>query len=91
MADSGKERVFRGGSWSFMACYCQVASRGRYIPGVRYSFLGFRLLTETSPERVVRGGSWLSGKRCCQCAYRHRLNADYRCDYLGFRLMINSK
>lgn len=35
-------RVFRGGSWNFVADYCRVSVRYRFSPYFRYNFLGLR-------------------------------------------------
>ena len=43
---SGANRVFRGGSWIYVARCCRSASRDFNVPGFRYIFLGFRLLKE---------------------------------------------
>jgi formylglycine-generating enzyme required for sulfatase activity len=40
---SGSNRVIRGGSWSNIAQYVRVPIRYNYMPGDRYSRLGFRL------------------------------------------------
>jgi formylglycine-generating enzyme required for sulfatase activity len=40
---SGSNRVLRGGSWYHTAGYCRSAFRGRYEPGSRYDYFGFRL------------------------------------------------
>jgi formylglycine-generating enzyme required for sulfatase activity len=40
---SGSYRVFRGGSWGIYAQYCRVANRSNNSPGLRNSYLGFRL------------------------------------------------
>ncbi|MBL8424301.1 MAG: formylglycine-generating enzyme family protein [Candidatus Accumulibacter phosphatis] len=36
-------RVVRGGSWYFRPVLARAAFRGRYVPGSRFSVLGFRL------------------------------------------------
>ncbi len=41
--DRGDYRVFRGGSWYFIAEYCRSARRNYYRPTNRYSNIGFRL------------------------------------------------
>ena len=41
---SGSDRVIRGGGWSFNAGNCRSASRSGCAPGIRFSYLGFRLL-----------------------------------------------
>ena len=41
---SGSERVFRGGSWSYLARYCRASYRSNFSPGGRSTVLGFRLL-----------------------------------------------
>ena len=41
-AGSGSFRVYRGGSWYFIASYCTVVSR--YYSYYRYSYRGFRIL-----------------------------------------------
>jgi formylglycine-generating enzyme required for sulfatase activity len=35
-------RVFRGGCWSSLAGDARSANRGRFVPGIRFWFLGFR-------------------------------------------------
>jgi len=42
-ASSGSGRVGRGGSWNGDAKFCASAYRSRFVPGYRYSSLGFRL------------------------------------------------
>ncbi len=39
---AGSDRVFRGGSWYYLAWRCRVSSRGSFWPGIRYSYFGFR-------------------------------------------------
>ncbi len=39
-------RVFRGGSWNYLAGLCRSAYRSNFGPGVRALYLGFRLLQE---------------------------------------------
>ncbi len=41
---AGSHRVGRGGSWTFPAQSARVAYRSGYGPGLRYGFLGLRLL-----------------------------------------------
>lgn len=41
---SGSDRVYRGGSWDYVAKYCRSAYRLAYDPGDRHNRLGFRLL-----------------------------------------------
>ncbi len=41
--DDGSRRVYRGGSWSFVADVCRTARRGRFNPLYRLDYLGFRL------------------------------------------------
>jgi formylglycine-generating enzyme required for sulfatase activity len=41
---SGSYRVIRGGSWINFARYARAANRGRYTPGDRSNYLGFRLV-----------------------------------------------
>ena len=43
-ANSGSDRVYRGGSWSYTARYCRSSFRLRITSGYRRSFLGFRLV-----------------------------------------------
>ena len=43
-ADSGSNRVVRGGSWDYAASYCRSAIRGSNVPSIRYYGLGFRLV-----------------------------------------------
>ena len=44
-------RVLRGGCWNRNAGNCRVASRGRYVPGIRGNYFGFRLVY--SPSSVI--------------------------------------
>ena len=39
----GVHRGVRGGCWIFDPRFCRSAYRGRYVPGDRSNFLGFRL------------------------------------------------
>ena len=39
----GSFRVFRGGSWNFLAAFCRSAFRRRYSPSYRFDSLGFRV------------------------------------------------
>ena len=39
----GSIRVIRGGGWNGGARRCRSAIRNRFSPGIRFSFLGFRL------------------------------------------------
>jgi len=41
---SGSHRVYRGGSWGHSAKGCRSAFRSNLPPGLRYAYLGFRLL-----------------------------------------------
>ena len=43
-ATSGSLRVFRGGSWYYLARHCRSATRLRYPPLYEVSYLGFRVL-----------------------------------------------
>lgn len=40
---TGARRVYRGGSWNYLARYCRAAYRNRAAPGYRNSYLGVRL------------------------------------------------
>ncbi len=40
---TGSNRVFRGGSWFYVARNCRVSNRGDIIPDYRYDDIGFRL------------------------------------------------
>jgi formylglycine-generating enzyme required for sulfatase activity len=42
-AETGRERVMRGGGWSYLAWHCRAAQRLKYVAGLRYNNLGFRL------------------------------------------------
>lgn len=49
---SGSSRVNRGGSWRSDPAVARVAYRIRNAPGIRWSFLGFRVVVEIPcPER----------------------------------------
>ena len=41
-------RILRGGSWPNDPRYCRSASRGRYNPGYRFNFFGFRVVCRFS-------------------------------------------
>ena len=45
---SGLFRVYRGGSWNYLASFTRVANRFNYAPDARYRNLGFRL-SRTNP------------------------------------------
>ena len=49
-ADSGLERVSRGGSWINLPQVCRSARRSRYAPQRHYTVLGFRVLCWTASE-----------------------------------------
>ena len=40
---TGSSRIFRGGSWNLDPQSCRVDLRDDYDPGIRYSYVGFRL------------------------------------------------
>jgi formylglycine-generating enzyme required for sulfatase activity len=42
--DSGSYRVYRGGSWNFNAGCCRASDRSGTEPGLRFNFLGLRLV-----------------------------------------------
>ena len=44
-AETGSERVYRGGSWAYSAEHCRVAFRNSYTPAYRNGNLGFRLVS----------------------------------------------
>jgi formylglycine-generating enzyme required for sulfatase activity len=44
-AASGSNRVFRGGSWYFIAIYCRSANRDDSTPDTRNGSIGFRLVS----------------------------------------------
>ncbi len=52
-ASGGSLRVFRGGCWLYDASYCRASYRGRFGPGCRGVYLGFRLArtVSSSPSR----------------------------------------
>jgi formylglycine-generating enzyme required for sulfatase activity len=41
---TGSDRVDRGGGWGIVAVYCRSAYRISGAPGIRYGYLGFRLV-----------------------------------------------
>jgi formylglycine-generating enzyme required for sulfatase activity len=43
-SDSGRLRVFRGGSWIDYSDYCRAACRGCYDPGGTFYYIGFRVV-----------------------------------------------
>ena len=44
-------RVIRGGSWDSSGRYCRSANRVRNTPGIRFNFVGFRLVLGPSRQR----------------------------------------
>ncbi len=47
--DSGTDRIIRGGYWDSVPAFCRSAMRVHFIPTVRISYLGFRVvLAETT-------------------------------------------
>ncbi len=42
--ESGSRRVYRGGSWDYLATYCRVAYRHYWFPDSSRNYLGFRLV-----------------------------------------------
>ena len=50
----GEARVYRGGSWAYLARRCRCASRSRWHPGVRLIDLGFRLVLAATDNRGER-------------------------------------
>jgi formylglycine-generating enzyme required for sulfatase activity len=49
----GSHRVFRGGSWGGSGWICRAADRGRFGPGGRHDYPGFRL-ARSSPSGVSK-------------------------------------
>jgi formylglycine-generating enzyme required for sulfatase activity len=49
ISGGGSGRVYRGGSWNYPASYVRAANRGRFTPGYRCSYLGFRLSRDLEP------------------------------------------
>jgi formylglycine-generating enzyme required for sulfatase activity len=47
---TGFYRVSRGGSWKDIPTYCQSTSRYGMFPGIRESYIGFRLCISADPE-----------------------------------------
>ena len=58
-AETGSNRVFRGGSWINFARDCRSAMRNRFSPGDRGDYLGFRLVAVQpgEPGKQVGGAS----------------------------------
>ncbi len=48
-ANSGTERIRRGGSWSGRSCYCRSANRAHSVPTFTRNDLGFRVVLGNSP------------------------------------------
>jgi len=53
-AGDGRDRVSRGGGWLSNARYCRCACRRRRGPGLRFVFLGFRLVLAVSVKEDIR-------------------------------------
>ena len=49
-ADSGADRVLRGGCWCSTASLCQSGARFKGSPGLRYNYIGFRAAMIPSGE-----------------------------------------
>ena len=46
----GTERVLRGGSWMNTPDLSGSAYRFKYLPGIKYKAIGFRLVAELRPK-----------------------------------------
>ena len=53
----GSGRVFRGGSWDYVAAICRSADRGWSAPGYRSNYLGFRVALVPVADAEHRGGT----------------------------------
>ena len=51
---SGPYRVFRGGSWRYVAHGCRVSGRYYNLPGYRYNIMGFRLAMSASYRDMTK-------------------------------------
>jgi formylglycine-generating enzyme required for sulfatase activity/energy-coupling factor transporter ATP-binding protein EcfA2 len=47
--DGTEDRVVRGGSWYFHRDLARCAMRGGHVPGLRYDYVGFRLVLRSPP------------------------------------------
>ena len=76
-AESGSNRVNRGGGWNNNASHCRSSNRNNDTPGNRNNNLGFRLLSTRRCQRVpfkdrsrvpvpCPGGSSRSGEQAGQ-------------------------
>ena len=54
-AESGTDRVLRGGSWFGDGRYCRSADRHRYDPAYRDDYIGFRLSLGLELQSVRSG------------------------------------
>jgi formylglycine-generating enzyme required for sulfatase activity/predicted amidohydrolase len=60
---SRTEKVFRGGAWYFNAEHARSASRERFDPNKRFTFLGFRwAITTSGPTELVAALQYASGQ-----------------------------
>jgi formylglycine-generating enzyme required for sulfatase activity len=48
-AESGSDRVARGGSWEFNAFRCRISFRDHYNPGLMGNVIGFRVARSSVP------------------------------------------
>lgn len=53
-AADGMYRVFRGGAWYDHGWNCRAAIRGKNVPNLRQSYIGFRIAA--SPSRKIKSG-----------------------------------
>jgi formylglycine-generating enzyme len=56
-ATSGTVRVLKGGAWNSPVKSLRVSNRGRFAPGARQEFIGFRCARSARAEEAVSPGS----------------------------------
>ena len=56
-AETGSDRVFRGGCWGYPSLFCRSAFRGWHQPGFRDGILGFRVATTVPPANPASPAS----------------------------------
>ena len=81
-----KTNLIKGGGW--FGYPQRTAYRHFYLPGGRFSVVGFRLVEKPSrTDSMLRGGSWFNIDRNCRLSNRYWNVTEGRDSYDGFRLV----